>query len=417
MMTTKPQGYTSVWTSERNGVKSGPVNRYLSWTDSSSGAANPRFRQQIKAGGNASTDFSGSKGTVEIVVEPECSIYWNVNHDPKQPGYSVASGFTGNNTPSFDKSTYTFGASADNTAIGRFYKSARSCQTEMQGMTFLGELAETIHMIRSPAKGLRGLLPALLDDYANLAKRYAGRRLSKKYLHQALAGVYLEHVFGWLPFINDTKDAIKAYNSLISQTRHVRCRGFGEESKQVQNVMSSEVMGFGDTVTNYTIVGTAKRQVVYYGAVRGNAVGMTQRGLDLFGFRADEFLPTVWELTPFSFLVDYFTNVGDIVSAGAFVDANLAWVSKTVRLVNVTERTGVIDQSFPSFNKVDLPHGGGGYKWKTTWTSVQRFADGNIGVPSLQFHLPGSDARWCNIAALGLQSNSLSRLFAKLLAK
>lgn len=49
------------------------------------------------------------------------------------------------------------------------------------------------------------------------------------------------------------------------------------------------------------------------------------RALELSGFNWNEFLPTIWELIPYSFLIDYGTNIANVV-CGWFTDTSgLGW--------------------------------------------------------------------------------------------
>jgi hypothetical protein len=387
--------------------------RSVKWTDTRSGVDNPRYKSQIKAGTNASTDFVGVKN--EIVHDTGCSADFSVYNKLQKKNQRMWGKGYYLNGPSFS-AVPVLSSSADNVALGKFYASARKAQTSMQGLTFLGELAEAIHMIRHPAQGLRGAVKSTLDLYANLVKRYAGKRLNRKQLQQELANLYLEGVFGWLPLIADIKSGLEAYDKLMSDgPTHLQCRGFGNETKQVSSSSGIENIYTSNYLSTYNFLSKTEVQVVYYGAVRGTVTGgaSIEKAKSLFGFRADEFVPTLWELCPWSFLVDYFTNIGDIVSAATYVNANLAWCSKTTRQISSQSRSGI----FKSFlNNIDyVTSGSGSYAWETKTTRVVRTANIVPGIPGLELSLPGSNAKWANIAALVAQSRSLSTALSKLL--
>lgn len=53
------------------------------------------------------------------------------------------------------------------------------------------------------------------------------------------------------------------------------------------------------------------------------------------GLTIQEFVPTVWELIPYSFVVDYFTNIGDVVNYA--YSANLNWVYKSASFRQLTQ--------------------------------------------------------------------------------
>jgi hypothetical protein len=271
-------------------------------------------------------------------------------------------------------------------------------------------------MIRHPAQGLKGAVKSTMDLYANLAKRYAGRRLNRNQLQKELANLYLEGVFGWLPLIADIKSGIEAYDKLMSDgPTHLQCRGFGNETKLASSSSGSENIYTSNFPCTYTAHRKTEVQVMYYGAVRGTVTGgaPVERAKSLFGFRADEFVPTLWELCPWSFLVDYFANIGEIVSAVTYVNANLAWCSKTTRQISSQSRSGIFKSVLNPIAYAAT--GGGSYAWETKTTKVIRTADVDPGIPGLELSLPGSNAKWANIAALVAQSRSLSTTLSRLL--
>jgi hypothetical protein len=414
MNESKPKSYMSSWSYDDYFLHPNPSSgqNYLKWSDTRSGSDNIRYKQQIRDGTNASTDFVGSLGEVFILQEPYARVDYYDPAVPSQKRYSWYKGFvTGTQMPYFlsGNASTTF---ADNTALGKYYSSARQVMSAFQGMTFLGELAETIHLIKNPTKQLFASTNAYVNAVRKLFSSSRGKSLAK--LNKDVASLYLEYVYGWLPLVNDIGDAATAYNRILGQKVLLRCRGFGEESKQVLNVAGQENPSTSNLTSKYSEIGTTTVQVSYYGAVRGTAVGSKLPDIvtNQLGFRLDEFVPTVWELIPYSFLIDYFTNIGDIISASTYVNANLAWTSKTVRTVYEVQRSSVVDTfaTKPPY----IGSGGGGYSWRTTRTTVSRTANIAPRIPSFQFELPGSDTKWLNVAALIAQSRNAFKLISSL---
>jgi hypothetical protein len=61
------------------------------------------------------------------------------------------------------------------------------------------------------------------------------------------------------------------------------------------------------------------------------------------GFSWESFVPTVWELVPYSFILDYFTNIGDVLSAGLLVQSHLAWGCASFGTTKTKEISGNSD--------------------------------------------------------------------------
>ncbi len=402
---TTPRGFPIDIVNSRSDQSPTTSRSVLKWSDVRDGVENPRFKQAIRSGSSATTRLTGTKQEiVDVDVGP---IFMSrTDLQGKNPVSFSTTGLLF--TPSFRTSAPSL-TSANNAALGKYYSSARSAMTAMQGMTFLGEIAETIHLLKRPGSALR----SGLSDYLRSLKKAADGKRTVNQLRKALSSTYLEYVFGWVPLIRDGQDALKAYQKLIGASRNVQCRGFGSSQTQVQADSTVQTYGFTDVYTKRTLRWTAECQVIYYGAVKGVSSGVSlSNAADLFGFRIDEFVPTLWEILPWSFLVDYFTNIGDIVSATCYVNANLAWTSKTTRIINSYTARDTFDlastiKNNPSFK---ITSGGGQAGWTARTTDIVRDNAGTVGIPSLEFSLPGSNARWANITALLAQSNLLSKL-------
>jgi hypothetical protein len=157
---------------------------------------------------------------------------------------------------------------------------------------------------------------------------------------------------------------------------------------------------------DWTVRTETKYTVHFYGAVKVEVSEPTSSVIEEFGVGARDFIPAVWEAIPYSFLIDYFTNIGDIIEVVSFPRSDLAWISRTYRnhSIRSTEQVAIADKSDPAFpasnsNKVfafQPPR----VKWDRKYVSRTAYS-GSI-VPSLRFEIPGSKnwKKWCNIAAL-----------------
>lgn len=371
-----------------------------SLTDSRSGNSNPGWKKAITKGVQAGTTMSASRQ-----IYSHKRAFDAIVHYKDVGGSPVWSRTTGLTTLAQAGGAGSSGMStqkAQDQAMGKFLKQVRRVQTSMSGLTFLGELREALHMLRHPADALnRGLA-----DYLHAVKRK--KRANPKTWRKAIAGTWLEHSFGWQPFINDLKDAAKAY-SRLKEVPHVEPIS-SSSSDQAYPIATTTTWGF----SRYVNVRQNAYQeddcfVKMRGAVWVQASG-TSFDRDLFGFNLREFVPTAWELLPWSFLADYFSNIGDVLENSVTSTADLRWAI----------RSTVTTQRFSCLHYLNEPMISAvlGNRLIRTQTfspgfhqsigrSVFRETIAGTYTPPLRFELPGKSAQFLNMAALLASGNSI----------
>jgi hypothetical protein len=369
-----------------------------SWTNSKTGEVNPFWKLHIKLGVQAGTPFNA----VRSYASPSFIFYSRdyTSLGQAQTGYRhrqwegtliIPPPTSGAGFPSSPE------ADANSEALRRFVQKVRKQQTTFQGGVFLGELGEAIHMLRHPGQALfEGI-----GGYLSTLKK-AKKRTPPKHRRRVLAETYLEYSFGWAPFISDIESAKEAIAKLPEKPERKRIHA--QESRTVNSsytgifsIPSSTDVPFLGSLSGYLQTNT---DVIYLGSVAAEAFAssyaLKQVGLDL-----SNFVPTAWELIPWSFLVDYFTNIGNIISAASLSSASLNWILKTVR----TSRHYIPTAFNPTFGvQSDSQSFESGRHFTPGSSSlVNVVRDPYLGslVPSLEFHLPFSGLQWLNIAALG----------------
>lgn len=299
-------------------------------------------------------------------------------------------------------------SSTDSQAAVKFYKALRKEAVQVSGPTFIGELGEAWHMIRRPAGALYGHA----RDYTRAVQK--AKRASPHGWREKLGGLWLEYSFGWVPLISDLEDGAKAWMRLGNVPR-VRKLSRGFENYYDRSLELDPVYDHGTRLycgmdhlrVHSEAILKETVSVRYKGALKAQAEMTQWDNWALFGFTPSEFIPTAWELLPWSFLVDYFTNIGDILTSAVTDTRNVIYVNKTVR--QTTEYSGKLSVDPKSLANAmgpdwDTSMGGNPGMFELKRKDVTRSASTGITFPRLEFSLGLSDGQLGNIAALLAQA-------------
>jgi hypothetical protein len=302
---------------------------------------------------------------------------------------STGSYFPGNNTANPLSTT-----KADLEARGRFVNKAYDLLTQVQGGVIAGEFAQTVRLIRRPLGGLRDGFSRYLAALKKRRQRRGPQKVVRRNNRRILSETWLEYNFGFIPLINDINDIVDTLDADHFQ-RVVRITGVGEDSKSNSQGVTS-LTAINPPYVQGRVIKRQTVKVIYHGAVRA--------GLDNpfksrnIGLNYRNFIPTAWELLPWSWAVDYFTNIGDIINGSAVSRSDMAWVCKTIIEDNITELSGIFVSPFtPAKWSNRLNFGSAG---SVTKRDVSRASYNGPLAPSFRFELPGLGRRALNLGAV-----------------
>lgn len=325
------------------------------------GYKNPRWKEQIRNEQNATTAYTWDVESYRNLSEGEDN--WALI---KKKGYNYTQ--TGHYTEIWGRgyggqwaNSAKYGGhltnsaketSADNEAKSRFLARVRADYQHFSAGVFSGELRETLRQLSRPYAGIQKLMGDYLRKLAlgkqgvyakhlttRRVKRIRSRaaeRAANHELDKILADTWLETTFGLLPLLSDARSAAEALARYVNGDEIVRrkVRGSGaryatEEGhyKDYSSYCRGELTCDADWLVREEV------RVTYNGGLRTRMYGagnLQRDWIDLVGLGPRDFVPTAWNLLPWSWLVDYFSNVGDVLEAQWTYTGDVTWVSKTV---------------------------------------------------------------------------------------
>lgn len=171
----------------------------------------------------------------------------------------------------------------------------------------LNDLGATISMLRRPFRGAKELLNHMI--------KYRSKRVGKtaKSAMKASADAWLEYRYGWKPLILDANSIIKEVHKKRELCKVLRlvARAGGSDSLTTSYDWSATALqkcSGSCTLTRTVRCGVG---VLYDLKPRTTTNQLNQT----LGTRSRDLIPTLWEIVPYSFVVDWFTPIGPWLGA------------------------------------------------------------------------------------------------------
>lgn len=312
---------------------SGVTARNLSSTIGADYPENHNWREKIRRHQNATTVLDGTIVRVEKRSKFYADCYW-IARDPRLPSsvpgqlkpmFTVYEGAHPFGVIPTAPTTVAVNTEASLEAKLRLLGKLRDARSSFEGGVFLGELAETLRMLRNPLESLRKGFVKYIDD---VKKRRRGlKRVSD--LNRMIGGTWLEFVFGVKPLLSDL-DGISETLGILNDKYESTYKRFAVQVEMPDGPLES--------LTSYTVTCGLLTlrltrwlqnfsEVRWYGQVYVAGKSVAGMARAQWGLTLHNFLPTVYELIPYSFLIDYGTNLGRLVNASSTYTGDVAWIS------------------------------------------------------------------------------------------
>lgn len=368
-----------------------------SWSDSVTGVREPAYKRLIAQKSNATTSRNGVLQTIvsrPVSGELEFWTHPTSTNTAYYRWYRVG-GYEPQVLPNFSPpSLPVTGAgvqSADNQAIANLYKRLIGIETSVQSGEDFGEIGQTIRMLKRPLQSLTKFSTELATGQLRAVSIKNSAKAAK-----ALADTTLEYRFGIKPLCSTVAEALVG---LQNRDNVFKAHPFSAKGMSSQKSVSPPTDFSANGSLNYVQTITQTQEVRYKGEWICRS-DLPKRSVEsVLGLRWKDVIPTLYNLAPYSWLLDYFTNVGDIVNSIAVPWSDVAWCCKTTRHHYKLRiefvgwaLNGTIYRTKPQFSP--------GFT-EITKTAFDRRAQSGLPYPKLELRVPNAK-QVQNIVALAV---------------
>jgi len=386
------------------------------WVNHTIGSSLPGYRAAIAKSWDATTPFTGKR--VEVTTS-QGYLEWkgSLAGNPSQRRLYGASGdLDQSDQTGFSPSGMSV-AKAESIASSKFYNEASNAIKAVEGLECVAELHKTARSIMQRTTQMVLLLANWRRNLnMALSSRKAGNRAtSARRAAGAVSGAYLEWKFGYDPIAKDMRALAKDLESDFFEVIPINVQG-----KHSRNNLSDEAASVLGMLEYKTVRRRIEECSIRYEA----GIKVTRYGVPGFverlGMSPSNFVPTLYNLLPWTYMIDYFTNLGDMVSALSFDPGLISWCNKTVRQKLTTTLVAGVSPYYNTAQYTADP----GYPivvpstQTVVYTTFARSSDRPDRIPSFGFKFPdfateSGAKKGINIAAvLATQAWGNSRIAA-----
>lgn len=421
-----------------NGTGESPVSYSVSGVSISTvtrGENLPNWMRLIRLGENATTSLSGTIQRVQPLRWGKVEAFWSYESDfNPQQWYKRYGGYSGIFVLDTVLPTAAIPLSsqkAEDLALARFNERVAEVNRQFQGGVFFAELTKTLHGLRNPAEALfkgieryshaaKKLRKRTIAKYLRLknADDFVGpidlrslnrkqRRLASAEFRKAAAGLWLEHSFHWVPLMYDIQGAVSALKASWERLPSEFVKVSATDEQSVTGAFATNSYGAGFIAVNVRVRDVASASVRMYGRVRVGTRVQNWPDSKALGYDIRSFVPTIWELIPYSWAVDYFTNIGDIIYGLSYGGQDVMWAARGIKRSIRRTHLGtaqIVPQVAPANHHTTA--------WRTNAITSELLAEkavisratytGNY-VPLFEWSVPGMSLKWLNLGAAFLQ--------------
>lgn len=358
--------------------------------------ANPtNFRYKIANHISATSSFDATKfwynakqyrGKARLIAAP---AYWGTGDRISScerfgtgDGYSLISDLP-TTPPLFSGSTYT---SAYNLAVQRLYDTIREMESHVQTGETIGEYKQTIKLLKRGLGGLRDLIDHVSKDHVKILKKEQAWNNTKR-MAKSLADLTLEYRFGIEPL---AKVLGEGAGAIQSDSYMEAFLPFSVSGKAISTIEENNTTWGAFPTMHLRTLRDSEQKVRFKGEYRLRSKEDGPSYARSLGLTWRELTPTLYNLCPYSFLLDYVVNLHTFIETLAVPFSSVAWCVRT-------ERSQEVNRRLYDFRNGDqnvlfmLEDSEAGY-FQAGATGIRRREQVSLPMPILQWKKPSKRA-------------------------
>lgn len=352
-----------------------------------SGTAVAGYEKRIATQVDASSDYSVER--VFLKVQPYVAYHFETN--APQPIYTLqeCTGIVVRQSDLYKLVGRPLASvTDDNTAKNRLYSDILEQRNSAQVSIMLAEMKGTKELLLDRNKSLLAkLIQAKKHGHWMYRRARFVNRLPYVRTVKILSEWWLTYAFGLKPLAQDIDDLWSLYTEKVHE-RNVIARGSCTETKFIKTADTIGGVGLANWTFSHNTHTKRRYRYVYCFTVRPNLPA--QAGLTAAGA-----LEGAWNAIPWSFLVDYFVNIGDFLEYNTLCSIPPIYATRSELLSGIAHTSGTA-RRLHDIDQVISP----GYG-VTENVKFQRTAIHDLPVPQLNITIPGvGSLKYLNIAAL-----------------
>lgn len=374
------------------------------------GVSVPRYREAIASMTSATSAYSVKGKDVEW---SNVTFSATTEHpSSKRVIVYLHEGYGLNNRPIH--SALPLEGSVKGAAVAKFFSKLADAISRFKGLVFAGELRESLDTIGNNLTRLMKLLSGLwgllrgtrkqLRRALRKAKSRSRRRNLIAAAEKRASSWYLEFTFGVQPLIEDIESLYGAFCKERAEVEriHARWTEKGETRSFSTAAFCSSRILMDRTDTNRTVVrSTCTGAIKHVIPERPNSLEGTAEAL---GITIQQVIPSIWELTPFSFLVDYFVNIGDLLNTAVYGNTSLYYSCQSTLLKSEVEvwcsNARKAPDTYLTYKTTDINASSVRISLPNWHFRREPLSPLNAAI---NFHIPYNGKQWVNMVALFVQ--------------